>query len=358
MIITSEQVGKGHPDKICDQISDYILTKILKEDKNSRVAIETAIGKNKVFITGEVKTNFNYLKKLKNEIKNLLTNIDDGYKKFKIELNISNQSPEINSKVDADELGAGDQGLMYGYATNETTTFLPIPFALSTRIIKEYENNFASKNKDYKFDSKAQVSFDYKKMKLFNINLSVQHSKEKELENLRKELKVFILEVVDNFEKENNFKILSKDTEIIINNGGTFILGGAIADSGLTGRKIIADTYGGWGRHGGGAFSGKDYTKVDRSAAYYGRYVARKVIENNLAKICEIQVSYIIGRPDPISINIESFGTGDEKNIYKYINKNFNFKLSNIIKELDLKNIDYTKTTLYGHFGKEELKWK
>lgn len=358
MIITSEQVGKGHPDKICDQISDYILTKILKEDKNARVAVETAAGKKKIFITGEVKTNFNYQKNLKKEIKNLLLEIDNDYKNFKIELNISTQSPEINSKVDSSELGAGDQGLMYGYATDETSVFLPIPYALSTKIILEYEKQFASISEDYKFDSKAQVSFDYEKKKLFNINLSVQHSKNKDIDILREELKKFILTVVNDFENENTFKIMAKNTEIIVNNGGTFILGGAIADAGLTGRKIIADTYGGWGRHGGGAFSGKDYTKVDRSAAYYGRYVARKVVENKLAKICEIQVSYIIGRPEPISINIESFGTGNEDKIKEYIKENFNFKLLNIIKELDLKNIDYTKTTLYGHFGKEELKWK
>ena len=358
MIVTSEQVGKGHPDKICDQISDYILTKILEQDKNARVAVESAAGKKIIFITGEVKTNFNYKKNLKKEIKKLLLKIDNGYKNFKIILNISDQSPEINSKVDSKELGAGDQGLMYGYATNETTIFLPIPYSLSTKIIREYEEKFASKSNDYKFDSKAQVSFDYEKNKLFNINLSVQHSKDKDLEELRKELRTFILEVVSNFEKENNFKILSNQTEIIINNGGTFILGGAIADAGLTGRKIIADTYGGWGRHGGGAFSGKDYTKVDRSAAYYGRYVARKIVEMKLAEICEIQVSYIIGRSKPISINVESFGTGNEKKILDYINKNFDFRLSNIIEELDLKNIDYKKTTLYGHFGKDCFKWK
>ena len=357
MIITSEQVGKGHPDKICDQISDYILTKIMKENKNSRVAIEVAAGKGKIFITGEVKTNFDYKENLENEIRNLLVNIDNGYKDFIIEFNISEQSSEINSKVDGDELGAGDQGLMYGYATNETSVYLPIPYVLATKIIFEYENRFASKSKSYKFDSKAQVSFDYEENKLFNINLSVQHSKDKDLDSLRIELKDFILSIVNEFERENNFEILSENTEITINNGGTFILGGALADAGLTGRKIIADTYGGWGRHGGGAFSGKDYTKVDRSAAYYGRYVAKKIVENNLAEICEIQVSYIIGRPNPISINVESFGTGDEKNILKYIKDNFDFKLSNIIEELDLKNIDYTKTTLYGHFGKKYLKW-
>jgi len=358
MIVTSEQVGRGHPDKICDQISDFILNKILKFDNNSRVAIETIAGKHKIFITGEVSTSFDYRKNLINEVKGLLIEIDSDYKNFEIELDFSNQSEEIHHKVDSQELGAGDQGLMYGYATNETNVFLPIPFALSTLIIKEYESLFASKSKDYKYDSKAQVSYDYFNKKIININLSVQHSKEKKLNELRIQLKDFLIQTIKKFEKENNFKIFYDDTEITINNAGSFILGGAMADAGLTGRKIIADSYGGLGRHGGGAFSGKDYTKVDRSAAYYARYVARNVVENGLADLCEIQVSYIIGKSKPIAINVETFETGSEKNVLNYINKNFNFELSNIIKELNLKNIDYTKTTLYGHFGKDYLKWK
>lgn len=361
-IVTSEQVGRGHPDKLCDQISDFILNRILNKDKDARVAVEAAAGKNKFFITGEVKTNFNYKKNLVKDLKEMLSKIDSSYKKFKFELNISQQSPEINLKVDKEErLGAGDQGLMYGYATNETNSFLPIPYALSTFIISEYEKKFPEVNENYKFDSKSQVCYNYTTKKLINVNLSVQHSNEIELEELQNELKEFIKECVTKFEKEQklSFKILDKDTQLIVNNAGTFILGGAIADAGLTGRKVIADTYGGLGRHGGGAFSGKDYTKVDRSAAYYARYVARKIVEAKLTDICEIQVSYIIGQEEPVAINIETFDTEKKSldSIKKYISDNFDFSLDNIIKELDLKNVDYTQTTLYGHFGKKHLKW-
>lgn len=360
MIITSEQVGKGHPDKICDQVSDYILTKILKQDKDARVAVESAIGKGKLFITGEVTTSFDYQIGLQEEIKSLLVDIDIDYNDFEIELNISKQSPEINSKVDAEEIGAGDQGLMFGYATSETKSMLPIPFDLSNQLIKAYENKLASQSEDFKFDSKAQVCYDYTNKRLVNINMSVQHSKDISLEDLRTKLTTLINEVVSEFEKENDFSIMDSNTELIINNAGSFILGGAIADSGLTGRKIIADTYGGLGRHGGGAFSGKDYTKVDRSAAYYARFVAKSIIKRGLADIAEIQVSYIIGQTHPVSIFIETFGTNistlDE--IMDFVNENFDFRLGNIIAELDLKNIDYTKTTLYGHFSKNDLPWE
>ncbi len=357
MIITSEQVGKGHPDKVADQVSDAILTEALKQDKDSRVAAESTIGKGMLFLTGEITTKANL--DIEAIAKETIKAIDKDYEDFKIIVNISSQSPEINAKVDnSTELGAGDQGLMYGYATNETKTFLPIPFVLATKLISDYEVKLASVNSNYKFDSKSQVSYDYKNKRLVNINMSVQHDKDIDLDTLRNEVKELIFDTVKNFEENNNIKILDDKTDIIINNGGTFIMGGAIADSGLTGRKIIADTYGGWGRHGGGAFSGKDYTKVDRSAAYYSRYVARKVIEANLADIIEIQVSYIIGQPKPVTINFETFETNKVslEEISDFISK-FNFSLSNIIEELDLKNIDYRKTTVGGHFGKKELPW-
>lgn len=360
VIITSEQVGRGHPDKIADQISDAILTMALKIDENSRVAIETAVGKEIVFITGEITT------KAKIDIekiaKKILIKIDVDYKNFKIIVNVSKQSFEISKAVDKKELGAGDQGLMYGYATNETKRLLPIPFALVTDIIVSYEKEYASRDGKYKYDSKAQVTYDYNRHKIININLSVQHSKNLSLEKLRKEMKKMIIKTIKRFEKENKLQnLLNNDTEIIINNAGTFIVGGAFSDAGVTGRKIIADTYGGWGRHGGGAFSGKDYTKVDRSAAYYARYVATQVIKNGLAEIIEIQVSYIIGKPKPIAINFETFETEKKNNVnLKEIRKfidGFDFGLNNIIKELNLKKINYSKTTLYGHFGKKEFKW-
>jgi S-adenosylmethionine synthetase len=228
------------------------------------------------------------------------------------------QSPEINAKVDNDEeLGAGDQGLMFGYATNETKNYLPIPYDLATMIIKQYENIFADLDKDFKYDSKSQVSFDYTNKRIVNINLSVQHSEEISLDDLRLIMKELILDTVNDFQNNVINKeqypnpIIDDETDIVINNGGTFIMGGANADAGVTGRKIIADTYGGLGRHGGGAFSGKDYTKVDRSAAYYARYVARKIVEEGFADIAEIQVAYIIGQAAPVEIFVETFDTGD-----------------------------------------------
>lgn len=363
MIITSEQVGRGHPDKVADQVSDLFVTEILKVDNMSRIAIETAIKgfsdlTGKVMVFGELKTTMKNVKEVMiPKIKKLLVSIDKEYGKFDIDWQIGEQSPEINAKVDKEETKAGDQGLMFGYATDETKTRLPIPYVLATEIIRAYENKYGSNDGDYRYDSKSQVSYDYVNKKLININLSIQHSSKKDLQTLRSEMDYLIRETVRNFEDTNEFSIFTKDTEIIINNAGSFVLGGAMADAGLTGRKIIADTYGGLGRHGGGAFSGKDYTKVDRSAAYYGRYVAKKIVDSGLAKIVEIQVSYIIGEAEPVSIFAETFETGDKTEVEKYIRDNFDFRLRNIIEELDLKNIDYTKTSTLGHFGKIDLKW-
>ena len=365
-LFSSESVTEGHPDKVADQISDLFVTEILKADKDSRVAIETAIkgfedGTGKVMVFGELTTNMPHVKEtLLPKVKDLLTSIDVVYTDWEIDWQIGEQSREINSKVEGVELGAGDQGLMFGYATNETNNRLPIPFALATEIIREYENKFASNNGMYKFDSKSQVSYDYDKKRIININLSVQHSEEITLEALQNEMRAMINNVVLRFEEKNNLRIFDEDTEIIVNNAGTFIMGGAVADAGLTGRKIIADTYGGYGRHGGGAFSGKDYTKVDRSAAYYARYAARKIVDAGLADIVEIQVSYIIGNPEPVAVDVETFETEKKslEEIHQFIKDKFDFRLSNIIEELKLKEVDYTKTSTLGHFGKEELIWQ
>lgn len=364
MIITSEQVGRGHPDKICDQISDLFVTEVLKHDKDSRIAIESAIKgfsnkEGKLMVFGELSTNMKDVKKIMMpKIKSLLISIDLDYKNFDIDWQISKQSPEINSKVDKENIGAGDQGLMFGYATNETKQNLPIPFVLATKIIKNYEDKIVSGSNDYKYDSKSQVCYDYDKKRLVNINLSVQHSKDKSLEEIKKEMIELVKFSIIEFESENDLKIFDEETEIIVNNAGSFVMGGAIADAGLTGRKIIADTYGGYGRHGGGAFSGKDYTKVDRSAAYYGRYVANKIIENKLASIVEIQVSYIIGQSNPVAIDVEVFETGKKSDVKNFVLKNFDFRLENIIKELDLKNVNYLETSTLGHFGKSNLNWE
>jgi S-adenosylmethionine synthetase len=245
---------------------------------------------------------------------------------------------------------------MFGYATNETKELLPIPFVLATRLIKNYEERIVARDTRYKYDSKSQVSYDYNRKRIINVNLSVQHSSNLSLEELRENIKALIVKTIEEFQEENKIEIFDDLTEIVINNAGTFTIGGAIADAGLTGRKIIADTYGGYGRHGGGAFSGKDYTKVDRSAAYYARYVSNKIVKNNLADIVEIQVSYIIGNPHPIAVDVEMFETNKVplEEIYEFIN-GFDFSLSNIIKELKLKELDYRKTSIHGHFGKKDL---
>lgn len=367
-IVTSEQVGRGHPDKICDQVSDYILTKALGVHKETRSAVESAIGYGELNIFGELtipgfsNKDYKWFKKqMIRGVKQLLMKIDKDYKSFKIRWNVIRQSQEINSKVDMDkEIGAGDQGLMYGYATNETETLHSIPFHLATELIKAYDE-FVKTDKRFKYDSKAQVSFDYTTKSIVNVNMSVQHTKD----ITHSELIDVLMEKVISPTINREIELLKLDKKgkftypVTINNGGSFISGGAFADSGLSGRKIIADSYGGFGRHGGGSFSSKDYTKVDRSGAYYARYVARKIVESKLADICEIQVAYIIGQSKPVSVNVECFETNKKPISYinKWVNDNFDFSVGNIIKELNLKDVDYTKTTLFGHFGKKELKW-
>lgn len=362
MIVTSEQVGRGHPDKVCDQISDLILTHILKKDKNARVAIEAALGKNYLFITGEIKSTYiDYRDEIRDLASKLLVSIDEGYESHKIIIDVSKQSKEITKKVEGSiRYNAGDQGLVFGYATNETKSFLPIPFALSSFLTSEYDKIFDYQIDGFGPDSKSQVTYNYKTRKLLNINMSVQHLQDIDLDEVKSKIESFIVIKVREFEEYNNIEIFDDDiTRIIVNHGGTFIKGGSFADSGLTGRKIVADTYGGLGRVGGGAFSGKDYTKVDRSGSYFARYVARRIVELKMADICEVQLSFIIGMENPISISVETFDTEkiSIEKINEFIDKNFNFSLGSIIDKLDLKNVDYTGTTLYGHFGKKGFKW-
>ncbi len=353
-IITSESVNIGHPDKTCDTIADAFLDEALKQDPNSMMAVECAIKNNKLFIYGEAttKAKINYEKIAKEILK------DIGYKnKFKITKEISEQSPDINQAVVKEELGANDQGMCFGYATDETKEFMPLPIVVAQKLMKKYDE-FRRKTDCFFADAKSQVSVEYtndKPTKIKTILISVSHSKYLTHQEIEGEIKENVIEPV-----LNEYKKLYKDTELIINPSGKFTIWGSFGDSGCVGRKIVVDTYGGASRVGGGCFSSKNASKVDRSAAYYARYVAKNIVANGLAKRCEIQVSYGIGLSKPISMYIETFGseTVPLKEIYKLVEKNFNFSPSNIIKELDLLKPIYKQTACFGHFGREGFPWE
>lgn len=364
-IFTSESVTEGHPDKLCDYISDSILDKCLEQDKNSRVACETVVGKGQVFVTGEIttKANIDIEQIVRDTIKeigydNEKTDID--YKTCKIIVNISNQSKDIAIGVDRkDELtGAGDQGIMFGYATDETENYMPMPIYLAHKLSKRLSEVRRNRQLPYlRPDGKTQVSVEYeddKPVRVDTVVVSAQHTDNVSIEKLRKD----ILENV--IKKEIPEQLMDNKTKCFINPTGHFVIGGPLGDSGLTGRKIIVDTYGGMARHGGGAFSGKDPTKVDRSASYMARFVAKNIVANGLAKKCEIQLSYAIGIAYPISIFINTFGTGikTDEELLEIVKENFKFTPDDIIKKFDLKRPIYRQTTNYGHFGKENLPWE
>ena len=349
---TSESVTEGHPDKICDKISDKILDTALEQDKNSKMAVETTIKGNLVFIYGEANTKakLNYEEIAKEVLK------DIGYnEEFNFIIKVSNQSKEINESVEKKELAAGDQGIMFGYATNETKELMPLPILLANKLAYSLAKiRKEDKNTPLLPDGKTQVTVEYqnnKPKRIDTIIIAAQHKKE----ITQKELKKYIIENV--ITKTIPQNLLDKKTKILINTSGSFIVGGPYSDSGTTGRKIIVDTYGGTSRIGGGCLSSKDPTKVDRSAAYYTRYVAKNIVAHNLADKCEIQVSYAIGKQKPISLFIETFNTEkiNIKEIYKYVETNFNFSVENIINELNLKNIKYYNLASYGHFGRTDI---
>lgn len=354
-IFTSESVTNGHPDKICDIISDSILDAALLEDKNSRMAVEASIKDDLLFIYGEAttNTNINYEQVALNVIKEI------GYReKYSVMTKITRQSAEINKAVNKslDNLGAGDQGIMFGYACDETEEYMPMPIYYAHKLAKQLEEII----KKFDFlqpDGKTQVSVEYedgKPIRIDTIVVSVQH---KESAEYKKIYEIVLNEVVKKVIPQN---LLDENTKYLINPSGSFILGGSFGDSGTTGRKIVCDTYGGMGRIGGGCLSSKDPTKVDRSAAYYCRYVAKNIVANKLATKCEIQVSYAIGQPEPISIYIDTFNTGiyTDDHILHIIRKNFSFSVSNIITELNLLRPIYKETACYGHFGRAEFPWE
>ncbi|MBC8324954.1 MAG: methionine adenosyltransferase [Verrucomicrobia subdivision 3 bacterium] len=372
-IFSSESVGEGHPDKVCDTISDAILDACLAQDKHSRVACETFVKSNIVCVGGEITTRakFDHEQVIRAAIRGIgYVNDDDGFHADKVFINnyLTAQSPDIAQGVDAKkaagkataEQGAGDQGLMFGFACDETPELMPAPIMYSHRLGRQLTKlRKAGKAKWLRPDAKTQVSIRYendKPVKVTSVVVSTQHAESA----TNKTIRDFITKQV--IEKVIPKPMLARDTQLLINPTGRFVVGGPEGDSGLTGRKIIVDTYGGMGRHGGGAFSGKDPSKVDRSAAYMGRYVAKNIVAAGLAARCEIQFAYAIGYPKPVSVHVETFGTNtvSEAKILRAVNRVFNFKPADIVKQLKLLRPIYGLTTNYGHFGKKhkDITWE
>ncbi len=359
--LTSESVTEGHPDKVADLISDTILDECLRQDKESRVAVETMITGNKVIVAGEITTNakINIEKIVRATLKKV--GYDDGkttmdYKSCEVEQYIKQQSNDI--AIGVDKGGAGDQGIMFGFACDETREYMPYQIYLAHKITRQLAKVRKNGEMDYlKTDGKAQVTIEYVDdfpIRIDSILISTQHSKNTDIPTMQKDLidKV-ILQVVDH-------DMIDPETKFFINPTGRFVIGGAIGDTGLTGRKIMCDTYGGLARIGGGAFSGKDPSKVDRSASYMARHIAKNVVANGMARKCEIQLSYGIGMKQPISLYIECFGTNrmPEHIIIKAIKDRFDLTPEVIIEYLNLKEPIYSKTTNYGHFGRKGFSWE
>ena len=374
-IFSSESVGEGHPDKVCDTISDAILDACLGLDRTSRVACETFVKSNIVVVGGEITvprlkgasldSALNVGKIVRAAIREIgYVNDDDVFHADRVFINnlLTSQSPDIAQGVDAkaaagkgtEEQGAGDQGLMFGYACNETPELMPAPIMFAHRLGRELTRiRKSGKVKWLRPDAKSQVSVLYqdgRPVRVTNVVISTQHTDDVKNDEIRRFLIANVIR-----------KVIPKDfldatTEFLINPTGRFVVGGPQGDSGLTGRKIIVDTYGGMGRHGGGAFSGKDPSKVDRSAAYMGRYVAKNVVAAGLADRCEVQFAYAIGHPNPVSIHIDTFGTNkvEEEKIERAVTSTFSFKPADIVRQLNLLRPIYSRTTNYGHFGKDD----
>ena len=372
-IFSSESVGEGHPDKVCDTISDAILDACLAQDKFSRVACETFVKSNVVVIGGEIttKAQFDYNAIIRQAIREIgYVNNDDVFHADHVFVNnyVTAQSPDIAQGVDAKkakgkktaEQGAGDQGLMFGYACDETPELMPAPIMFAHRLGRELTRlRKSGKVKWLRPDAKSQVSVQYeddKPVAISNVVVSTQHSADAD----HSEIREFVIDKV--IKKVLPKSLLTSKTEYLVNPTGRFVIGGPQGDSGLTGRKIIVDTYGGMGRHGGGAFSGKDPSKVDRSAAYMARYVAKNVVASGLAARCEVQFAYAIGHPEPVSVHINTFGTNavPEERIEAAVLQIFCLKPADIIEQLNLLRPIYSKSTNYGHFGKDDpdLTWE
>lgn len=358
---TSESVTEGHPDKLADLISDSILDESLKQDKNSRIAVETFVSGNTVTIAGQITTNakFDIEEIVRNTIKEIgydNEKVDMDYRTCKIDVNITKQSPDIAMGVDIG--GAGDQGIMFGYASDETDNYMPYAIDMAHKLAKRL--TLVRKQNIIPYlrpDGKTQVTIEYednKPKRIETILISTQHKENIEQEELKKDIIEYVInEVVPE-------RMIDENTKIYINPTGRFVIGGPLGDTGLTGRKIIVDTYGGYARHGGGAFSGKDASKVDRSAAYMLRHIAKNIVANGYANKCEIQVAYAIGMEEPLSIYINTFGTGkkSDEELVNLIKDKFDLTPNGIIEYLNLREPIFTKTTNYGHFEKNELSWE
>lgn len=369
-LFTSESVAIGHPDKVADQISDAVLDECLKQDPYSKVACETLVSSGLVVLAGEIttKAQIDFQEIVRKTIKEIgydEPSLGFDYRSCGIITTINKQSPDIARGVNEEEnqykeLGAGDQGLMFGYACKETPEYMPLPIMIAHRIVRELYKSRISKEIPYlKPDAKSQVTVEYDKhskpVRIHTIVISTQHADGISQEQIAKDMKELVLQLVP----EN---LIDEKTLFYINPTGRFVIGGPCGDCGLTGRKIIVDTYGGMGRHGGGAFSGKDPTKVDRSACYAARYVAKNIVAAGLAERCEVQLSYAIGVPYPISIKVDTFFTGkiDEEILSRLIPHIFDLTPKGIIKMLNLREPIYKKTAFGGHFGRseEEFFWE
>ena len=374
-LFTSESVTEGHPDKICDNISDAVLDAIMAQDPNSRVACETAITTGLVLVMGEITTtgNVDFQSVVRDTIREIgYDHSDKGFdcNTCGVIVALDKQSADIAMGVDkaleakenqmSDEdieaIGAGDQGMMFGYACNETEEFMPYPIALAHKLTKKLTEVRKNGTLPYlRPDGKSQVTVEYdgngKAVAVDAVVISSQHAAEISQEQIHADIRKYVIDPVIPQDMVN------EDTKYFINPTGRFVIGGPNGDSGLTGRKIIVDTYGGWARHGGGAFSGKDCTKVDRSAAYAARYVAKNIVAAGLADKCEIQLSYAIGVAQPTSVRVDTFGTGklDEIRLVEIVRENFDLRPAGIIKMLDLRRPIYKQTAAYGHFGRNDL---
>lgn len=374
-LFTSESVTEGHPDKVCDQISDAILDALLEQDPMSRVACETCCNTGFVLVMGEIttKANIDIQKIVRDTVKEIgYTSTDIGFdgNTCAVMVALDRQSPDIAMGVDKaleakesgmddadiDAIGAGDQGMMFGYATNETEEYMPYPIALAHRLARQLAR--VRKDGTLKYlrpDGKSQVTVEYdennRAVHLDAVVISTQHDPDVTQEQIHADIRKYVLDPILPAE------LVDDKTKFFINPTGRFVIGGPQGDSGLTGRKIIVDTYGGYARHGGGAFSGKDCTKVDRSAAYAARYAAKNIVAAGLADRCEIQLSYAIGVAHPTSINVQTFGTGklDDARLVEIVRENFDLRPAGIIKMLDLRRPIYKQTASYGHFGRTDL---
>ena len=371
-LFTSESVSEGHPDKIADQISDAILDAMLKKDPNSRVACETTVTTGLVLVVGEISTNayVDIQSVVRGTIKKIGYTKESGFDPDSVGVLVAldEQSPDIAQGVDEsleardsdtdplDKIGAGDQGMMFGFAIDETDTYMPLPISLAHALMRQTDKlRHAGEISYLRPDAKAQVTVEYddneQHVRVDTVVLSVQHDPDVTLEEIRRDVEAKIIRKIIPAD------MMDDDTKIYVNPTGRFVLGGPQADSGLTGRKIIVDTYGGFARHGGGAFSGKDATKVDRSASYAARYIAKNIVAAGLAKRVEVQLAYAIGVAKPVSVSVNTFGTNviSEQVIEQAIRENFDLRPAGIIKMLDLKRPIYEQTAAYGHFGRTDV---